>query len=129
MERVPAVGIETPGALLGKGHVRPGGGRHVLVVVETDELAELEMSRERRRFGTAAFHEIAVADDPPGAVIDRRGAIAVVARGEMRLADGHADRIRDALPERPRRDFDALCMTALGMTRCLAAPLPELLDV
>ena len=54
---------------------------------------------------------------------------AVVARGEMRFRDRHADAVAEALAERPGRHLDARREAALGMPRRDAAPLAELLDL
>lgn len=56
-------------------------------------------------------------------------AVAVVARGEMRFANGHANRIRQTLAERSGGHLDARRMAAFGMARGLAAPLPKLLEI
>ncbi len=73
-----------------------------------------------------AFHQVAVADDRVGVVIDDVEFGAVVARRELRFGDRHADRIGQALPERSGGDFDAGRVAALGMPGRLAAPLAKL---
>ncbi len=128
-DRLPAIGLEAPGAIFRERDVGAGGERHRVVVVEADQLAETEMAGERCRFRRDAFHQVAVAGDDPGAVIDRRVAVAAVTRGQMRFADRHADGVREALAERTGRDLDARRVAALGMARRLAAPLAELLQI
>ena len=44
-----------------------------------------------------AFHQVAVADDRVGVVVDDLVAVAVVARGELRFGDRHADGVGEAL--------------------------------
>src|SRR3546814_12884500 len=58
-----------------------------------------------------------------------RSAGPVVPRGQLRLGHGHAHGVGEALTERPGGDFHARGVAALGMSRRLAAPLPEMLDV
>ena len=129
VDRLPAVGFEALRAVLGERHVDAGREGDRVVVVEADQLAELQVARERRRFRRDAFHQIAVAGDNPGSVVNDGVARAVVARGKVRFGDGHADRVRETLAERAGRDLDAGSVAALGMARRLAAPLTKLLDV
>ena len=62
-------------------------------------------------------------------VVDQRVAISVVACGQTCFTDCHADCVRQPLPEWSGGDFNTRRMPALGMSRCLAAPLAEMLDV
>ena len=62
---------------------------------------------QRRRLGLHALHHVAVAGEHVRAVVEHLVPGAVVARREVRLADRHADGVRDALPERPGRGLDA----------------------
>jgi hypothetical protein len=128
-DRLPPVGLEALRAILGKRHVGAGRERHRVVVVEADQLAEAEVARRARRLRGDAFHQVAVADDRPGAVVEQHVAVAVVARRQMRLGDRHADGVGEPLAERAGGDLDAFGVAALGMARRLAAPLAELLDV
>src|SRR3546814_14401769 len=77
-------------SVLGKGDVGTRCERHAVVVVEHVELAQLQVSGERRGFGGDAFHQVAIAGDHPGAVIDDDVPGAVVPRGQLRLGHGHA---------------------------------------
>ena len=103
--------------------------RDEVVVVEDDELAELEVAGERDRFLADAFHQVAVAADAVGEVVDDRLVVAVVDGAEMRFGDRHADGVGDALAERPGRRLDARRALGFGMAGRLASELPEVLDV
>ena len=48
----------------------PAASVTAIVVVQTDQLAELQMAGERGGFRRDAFHQVAVADDRVGEVID-----------------------------------------------------------
>ena len=84
---------------------------------------------ERSRLGRDSFHQIAVADECVGVVIDDRVPGAVVASGELRFGDRHTDRIGEALAKGPRGHFDPGRVAALRMSRRLTAPLAKLLDI
>ena len=127
--RVPAVGIEALDDVLGEGHRRRPVELDVVVVVEDDELAESEVPGEARRLGGDAFLEIAVGGDDVGPVVDD-GAFGPVELGHQPpLGDRHADRVGEALAERTGRRLDTGRQPVFGMTRRLAAPLAEVLDL
>ncbi len=126
---MPAVRRETASAILGERDVGAGGKRHVVVVVQIDELAESEMACQRGSLGGDTLHEVAIADDSVGKVIDDVEAGAVVARRQLRFGHRHSHAVAEALTERARRHLDSRCYAALGMTRRDAAPLAKPLDL
>ena len=63
-----------------------------------------------------------------GVVVDDR-LLAVVDRGEVRFGDREADRVGEALAERPGRDLDARRDVNLGVAGRLAAELAEVLEI
>ena len=70
------------------------------------------MAGQRDRFLADAFHQAAIAGDHVGVVIDQ----SLPKRGrELPLGERHADRIGDALAERPGRRLDAGRVAVLGM--------------
>ena len=89
----------------------------------------MQVAGQRRSFGRHAFHQVAVADKGPGAVVDRRVAVAVVAGREMRLGDRHADGVCQALAQRASGDLDARGVATLRVPGRFAAPLAELLQI
>jgi hypothetical protein len=95
----------------------------LVVVVQHDQLAEAEVAGEAARLARHALHQVAVGGDDVGAVVDDAQVVAVVARGEVRLGERHADGGRDALPERPGRRLDARRVVHLGVAGRAAAPL------
>lgn len=101
----------------------------MVVVVEDDQAAEAEVPREAARLGGDALLEAAVAADDEGVRVDDGEALAVELGGEVRLRDRHADRVRDALPERPRRNLDRRVEHVLGVARGDAVELPEALEL
>jgi len=119
---VPAVGLEARGNVLRERQARGPVDRDAVVVVEHDELAEPEVTRERGGFGRNAFHQVAVTRERPGAVVDQ---LAAEARGEQPLCQRHPDRIAEALPERPGRRLDARSLAVFGVARRARAERAE----
>ena len=67
---VPMVALEPPGHVVGEGELRLAFDADVVVVVDEDELAQLQMSRDRGGLVRGAFHQIAVAANGVGVVVD-----------------------------------------------------------
>ena len=83
---VPAVGLEAAPHVLGERERRVAVDGDVVVVVDQGELAEPQVAGERAGLAGDAFHQVAVADDRPGAVIDdpMARAVEVLGRGSAR---------------------------------------------
>ena len=75
-----------------------------VVVPQDDQPPELQMPREPDRFVVHALHQVAVAGDDEGTVVDQS---VTVDRVQMPLGDRHSDRHRHALPERAGGDLDS----------------------
>ena len=80
------------------------------------------MPREGRGLVAHALHQVPVARERPRAVVDELVADRVA---QVALRDRHADRVREALAERTRRDLDAGGEPVLGVPRRDAAELAE----
>jgi len=81
---------------------------------------------DRNRFVADAFHQIAVACDHEGAVIDQRIA---KARIQNPLCQCHPHRIGQTLAKRSRRGLDAGRVAIFGMAGARATKLAKMLDV
>ena len=84
------------------------------------------MTCKRDRLLRDAFHEAAVARDGEGVVPAQ---LLACARRNEAFRNRHADGVRDALAQRPRRRLDAGRVPVLGMPRRLGAELAEVLDL
>ena len=126
--RVPTVSSVARADVLGEREIGRTGERHFVIVVQNDQLAELEVAGERGSFRRDAFHQVAVARDAIGVVVDDF-LFAIVRRGELSFRDRESDRIADALAERPRGHFHAGGMVELRVARRLTAQLPEAFEV
>ena len=84
----------------------------VVVVPQHDQVVELEMAGQRDRFVADAFHQIAVAGDDIGLVVDQ---IVAEAGIEDALGQRHAHGIGDALAQGAGGGLDAGQMAIFGM--------------
>src|SRR4051794_29046681 len=84
---------------------------------------------ERCRFGGHAFHQIPVAGEDIGNVVDDVMALSIERRRQPPLRDGEANAVREALTQRSRGDLNAWRAPVLRVTGRSALPLSELLDV
>ena len=114
---MPAVGLEARRHVLAEGERGVAVDGDVVVVVEQRQLAEPQVPGERGRLVADALHQVAVAGERAGAVVDDPLAGAVEARGQEPLGDRHADRVADPLAERAGGDLDARGVAALGVAR------------
>ncbi len=125
-DHVPPVGAEPLRRVVGEPVFDLAVDRNAVVVVDRDQLAELPRAGQRCGLVRNAFHQAAVAEEHPGAVIDDVEARAVELGGKQFLRERHADRVRESLPERPGRRLDARGQAVLRMARRPAVQLPEL---
>ena len=77
------------------------------------------MPGERRGLVADALHEAAVAGDDERVVVLHVGA---EAGAQDALGDRHADRVGEALAERPGGDLDAGGVARLGVARASSSP-------
>ena len=127
--RVPAVRLVALGDVLRPGHRRRPVELDVVVVVQHDELAEPQVPRQRRHLRRDALLEVAVGRDDVRPVVDDVVPVAVELGRQATLGDGHPDRVRQPLPERPGRRLDARRQPRLRVARRLRPPLPERLEL
>ncbi len=123
---VPAIGLEALAGIVVEGELGGSVDGDVVVVVHVDEPAEAEMAGERRGLVADALHEIAVAAEDEGVVVDDLGS---EPGPEHALGDSHADTVGETLTERPGRDLDARYQADLGMTGRAAVELAEVAQV
>ena len=76
-----------------------------------------------------AFHQAAVAEEHPRTVVHDRVPVAVEARREHPLRDGHPDGVREPLPERSGGGLDPWRVAVLGVARGHGTELAEAPDL
>src|SRR6476659_1548588 len=87
------------------------------------------MSCKRGRFMRHAFHQIAVAGDEIRVMVDDLMIRPIEERAEQRFTNCHPDRIAESLTQWASGRLDTGRVAVLRMSRSLALPLTELLDV
>ena len=129
---VPAVGLVAGGDVLGLGDVRVVFDGDVVVVVDHDEVAEPLVPGQRGHLVADAFLDVAVGDEGVDVVVERAAArlgVRVVQSALAARGHGHADRVADALAERPGGGLHARRQAVLGVPGGDAAPGPVGLQV
>ena len=113
---VPAVGRKTGAFVLGvERQRRCAVDCDAVVVVEDEQLAETERPGERSGFLADALHQIAVGGDDVDPMVDDLVSGPVVALSEKPLGRSQADRVGEALPERPGRRLHPCGEEVLGV--------------
>ena len=129
LEHVPLVAKKTLSDVIAIGQVGLALDRNVIAVVEHHEFAQAQMTGQRERLVRKAFHQVTVAGDDIGVMVDRHVGAGIEPRRQHPLRQGHAHGVAAALAQRPGRGLDAHRVPVLGMSRRLASPLPELLQL
>ena len=124
---MPAIRDEPRPDILGEAERGRTVDRDQVIVVEVDQLAEPEVPGEAGRLRGHALHQVAVAADAVGEVIDDLQARTVVGRRQEALRQRHADARREARAQRTRRHLDPDRVPVLRVTRRLRVPLTKAL--
>ena len=128
-EDAPTVALE---AALGVIDHRDVGGAldgDAVGIVKENQLAQTQCAGHRAGLVRDALFQVAVAAGDPRAVIDKRAALGVEARGEYPLGQRHAHARGDALPQGAGGRLHAGRHAALGVAGRPRAQLAELLEV
>ncbi len=126
---MPSVGFEPFRYVFRKGQTGLPGKGDAIIVVEIDQSSEFQMTRQRSRLGGHPFHQVSVAHDAVSIVIDDVMTRPVKPRCQMALRNRHPHAVWKTLAQRPRRALHAGSLSMLRMTRGLASPLSEALDL
>ena len=106
-----------------------GVDRDAVVVVQRDELPKAERAGKRARLVRDPFHHAAIAHEHVRVVIDYFETGTVEMRRQELLRESHADRVGDALPERPGGGLDARRAAVFRMSGRHRAELAETLQL
>ena len=97
--------------------------------MKIDQFTEPQMTRERRGLSRNPFHQITVANQGVGVMINNLMVWSVIAGSEIIFGDRHADAVCESLAERTCRHFHTGRQSTFGVTRSEAAPLTKLFDL
>ena len=128
-DHLPAVGFEALRRVVGEPAVDMAVDGDVVVVVEGGQFAQAPGAGKRTGFVRNAFHQAAVAEENPGAVVDDGVAGAVEVVRQHFFGQRHADGVGDALAERAGGGFDARRVAVFGVAGRLAVQLTEILQI
>ena len=98
----------------------------MVVVVDVNEPPEPEVPGQRSGFVADPFHQVAVAADHEGVVVDQ---VRAVLGAEDPFGDAHPYAVGEALPERAGRDLDAFQLVDSGWPGVRRTELAELGEV
>ena len=129
VDHVPAIGGEAGAHVLVERQAGRALDGDVVAVVDPHEVGQLEVPGSACGFRRHTLHHVAVAAQGIDAVAIQLIAGLVVAGGEPAFRHRHADRVGDALAQRPRRRLHARGVAVFRVARRHAAELAELLDV
>lgn len=145
---VPAVGLETLADVLSEGacgvtvcdvlldlsnisvraRVSLTNG-DVVVVVEGDQVAELEVTGGGGSLRGNTLHGAAITEEAVGVVVDKLVAGLVEGSGGLTLSHGKTNGVGETLAERASGDLNALGVVGLGVTGGDGVDLAEVLEV
>ena len=103
--------------------------RYLISVVNQCEFIELERACKRYGFISYTLHKASVSAQHVGTIVEHIETVNVILCSHMGLGNRHAYCHCNSLSEGACCGFDAGCMLVFGMSRCLASPLTELLNV
>ncbi len=126
---MPSIGFEALRRVVAEPALHFAVDGDTVVVVDGDELAQSPCPGERARLVRNPLHKAAVADRDVGVVIDQIEARAIELGREQAFGERHADRVRQALPQRARRGLHARSQPVLRVTRRLRVQLPKALQL
>lgn len=126
---VPAIRHKPPRDILAETEIRRPVDRDVIVVVQVDQLAEPKVPGQARRLRRNPLHQVTIAADRVGEMINDLEPRPVIGRRQQPLRQRHTYTRRKASPERTRRHFHAHGMPVLRVPRRLRAPLTKALQL
>ena len=126
---VPAERTEELLRVLALSELRHRVKRHVIGVVNENEVVQSVVPRESGRLARDAFLKATVTGEHDDVVVDNPVLGGIVFGGRHFAAEGEADSVRHTLAERAGGAFDADGLKGLRMTRSLAAQRAEVRDL
>lgn len=114
---VPAVSLVALGNILSEGDIGVTVNGNVVVVVDGNEVAQLEVASQGAGLAGNTLHQAAIAEEAVGVVVNEVEAGLVEDGGGVGLGHGQADGIADTLTQRAGGDLDTGGIVRLGVAR------------
>lgn len=114
---VPAVGLVALGNILSEGNVGVTVNGNVVVIVDADEVAELEVASQRRGLARDTLHQATITEEAVGVVVNQVEARLVEGGGSVSLGHSQTNSIADTLTQRASGDLDTGSIVSLGVAR------------
>jgi hypothetical protein len=95
----------------------------MVIVVDSDQVAELQMSSSRSGFTCNAFHSTAIAEESVGVVVDEFIARLVEDSGSVRLGNGQTNCVAESLTKGASCNLDTGSVMSFRVARGYAVDL------
>ncbi len=128
INNLPAISIETLRRVIGEPGVGFAIDGYAIVIVQTYEFTQLQRASQRTGLVRNAFHQAAVAEKNPGAVVDNIVIVTIKGSCQHPFCQRHTDSVADTLAKRASGRFDGKIGVPLRMARGTVAKLPEIAD-
>ncbi len=115
---MPTVGVKALQHILGPGGRGWSVELNEVVIPEVDQLAELQVPRERCGLGGDPLLKIAIRDDGEDAMVNNGVPWAIELFGEAALCDRHTNAVREPLAEWPGGGLNAGGQAELRVSWC-----------
>lgn len=117
LEDVPAVGLVSLLDVLGEGLVGVTVDGDVVVIVDGNEVAELQVAGQRACLARDTLHQATITEEAVCVVVDQVEARLVVDGSGVGLGNGETDSVADSLAQRAGGDLDTWGVVGLGVAR------------
>lgn len=117
LEDVPAVGLVSLLDVLGEGLVGVTVDGDVVVIVDGNEVAELQVAGQRACLARDTLHQATITKEAVCVVVDQVEARLVVDGSGVGLGNGETDSVADSLAQRAGGDLDTWGVVGLGVAR------------
>ena len=122
---VPSVGFKPLGDIFRKRQAGVALDGDVVVIVQIDKLAQLQMTGQGGGLRGHALHQVSVAHDGIGEVVHNGMSRTVEGSRQIAFSQRHSHPVAETLPQRAGGSFHAGGQAVLGVAWGSAAPLSE----
>lgn len=116
-EDLPAVRLVSLDNVLSEGAVGVTVNGDVVVVVDGNQVAELEVTSQGRGLGGDTLHQATVTEEAVCVVVDKVEVLLVEGGASLSLGNGKTNSVGDTLSEGTSGDLDTRGVVGLGVTR------------